>query len=148
MRAAPRPRPSPRRSRGSRPHAFSSRLTRSRSFRVFSRRRVPVTPPWRQCHSHTASASANSDGYTRNSMGNRLMVRKADPYRDTDVIAASAPRTNQAIVGPQSLLAVLTGWWPILGLLAGQLAIGLAFGRRYCIPCLLYFEVIQPRIGE
>jgi hypothetical protein len=76
------------------------------------------------------------------------MIRKADPYRDTDVIDARAPRTNQAIVGTLSLLAVITGWWPILGILAGQLAIGLLFGRRYCVPCLLYFEVIQPRIGE
>jgi hypothetical protein len=76
------------------------------------------------------------------------MIRKADPYRDTDVIDARAPRTNQAIVGALSLVAVLTGWWPIFGVLAGQLAIGLLFGRRYCIPCLLYFEVIQPRIGE
>ncbi|HEV8536425.1 MAG TPA: DUF4395 family protein [Candidatus Limnocylindria bacterium] len=76
------------------------------------------------------------------------MIRKADPYRDTDVIDARAPRTNQAIVGTLSLLALVTGWWPILGILAGQLAIGLAFGRRYCLPCLLYFEVIQPRMGE
>ena len=76
------------------------------------------------------------------------MIRKADPYRDTDVIDARAPRTNQAIVGTLSLLAALTGWWPIFGVLAGQLAIGLVFGRRYCVPCLLYFEVIQPRIGE
>jgi len=76
------------------------------------------------------------------------MIRKADPYRDTDVIDARAPRTNQAIVGTLSLLAALTGWWPIFGVLAGQLAIGLAFGRRYCVPCLLYFEVIQPCIGE
>ena len=76
------------------------------------------------------------------------MIRQADPYRDTDVIDSRAPRTNQAIVGTLSLLAVATGWWPILGLLAGQLAIGLAFGRRYCLPCLLYFEVLQPRIGE
>src|SRR5437762_7121875 len=76
------------------------------------------------------------------------MIRKADPYRDTDVIDARAPRTNQAIVGTLSLLALITGWWPILGVLAGQLAIGLVFGRRYCLPCLLYFEVIQPRIGE
>ena len=76
------------------------------------------------------------------------MIRKADPYRDTDVIDARAPRTNQAIVGTLSLLAAITGWWPIFGVLAGQLAIGLVFGRRYCIPCLLYFEVIQPRIGE
>ncbi len=76
------------------------------------------------------------------------MIRKADPYRDTDVIDSRAPRTNQAIVGTLSLLGVVTGWWPILGVLAGQLAIGLLFGRRYCLPCLLYFEVIQPRIGE
>jgi len=76
------------------------------------------------------------------------MIRKADPYRDTDVIDARAPRTNQAIVGTLSLLALITGWWPILGVLAGQLAIGLVFGRRYCLPCLLYFEVIQPRVGE
>jgi len=77
-----------------------------------------------------------------------VVTRTADPWRDTAVIDARAPRTNQAIVGTLSLLAFLTGWWPILGLLAGQLAIGLLFGRRYCIPCLLYFEVIQPRIGE
>src|SRR3982074_792023 len=80
--------------------------------------------------------------------GDREMTRQADPYRDSDVIDARAPRTNQAIVGTLSLLAVVTGWWPILGLLAGKLAIGLAFGRRYCLPCLLYFEVLQPRIGE
>ena len=76
------------------------------------------------------------------------MIRKADPYRDTDVIDTRAPRTNQAIVGALSALAVLTGWWPILGVVAAQLAIGLVFGRRYCLPCLLYFEVVQPRIGE
>jgi hypothetical protein len=76
------------------------------------------------------------------------MIRRADPYRDTDVIDSRAPRTNQAIVGALSLLAVVSGWWPILGIVAGQLAIGLVFGRRYCLPCLLYFEIIQPRIGE
>jgi hypothetical protein len=75
-------------------------------------------------------------------------VRTADPWRDTDVIDARAPRTNQAIVGTLSLVAFLTGWWALLGLLAAQLAIGLRFGRQYCLPCLLYFNVIQPRIGE
>src|SRR5713101_8198371 len=63
-------------------------------------------------------------------------------------LRAGSSSARQAIVGTLSLLAVVTGWWPILGLLAGQLAIGLLFGRRYCLPCLLYFEVIQPRIGE
>ncbi|HZP95821.1 MAG TPA: DUF4395 family protein [Candidatus Limnocylindria bacterium] len=76
------------------------------------------------------------------------LVRRADPWKDTDVIDARAPRTNQAVVGTLALVAFATGWWPILGLLAAQLAIGLRFGRRYCLPCLLYFEVIQPRIGE
>jgi hypothetical protein len=76
------------------------------------------------------------------------MLRKADPYRDTTVIDSRAPRTNQAIVGLLSVVAVATGWWWLLALLALQLAVGLAFGRRYCLPCLLYFELIQPRFGE
>ena len=75
-------------------------------------------------------------------------VRTADPYRDLDVIDAHAPRFNQAFIGSLSLVAVLTGWWPILGLLALQLAIGLRFGRRYCVACVVYFELVQPRIGE
>jgi hypothetical protein len=75
-------------------------------------------------------------------------IRSADPWRDTDVIDARAPRTNQAIVGALSLIAFATGWWLILGLLAAQLAIGLRFGRQWCLPCLLYFGVIQPRFGE
>jgi hypothetical protein len=77
-----------------------------------------------------------------------VFARTADPWRDTDVIDARAPRTNQTIVGALSVLAFVTGWWPILALLAAQLAIGLTFGRRYCLPCLLYFDVIQPRFGE
>jgi Domain of unknown function (DUF4395) len=28
------------------------------------------------------------------------------------------------------------------------LAIGLTFGRRFCLPCLTYFELVQPRLGE
>ena len=76
------------------------------------------------------------------------LTRSADPWNDTDVIDARAPRTNQAIVGALSLIAFVTGLWPILALLAAQLAIGLRFGRRWCLPCLLYFNVIQPRFGE
>ena len=78
----------------------------------------------------------------------RRRARTADPYRDTDVIDAYAPRTNQTVVGLVSLVAVLTGIWPLLWLVAAQLAIGLTFGRRYCLACLLYFEIVQPRIGE
>lgn len=75
-------------------------------------------------------------------------ARTAHPYRDLDVIDARAPRFNQATVGVLSLVAVLTGLWPILALLAAQLAIGLRFGRQYCLPCLAYFELVQPRFGE
>jgi len=75
-------------------------------------------------------------------------ARRADPYRDTDVIDARAPRFNQTIVATISLLGVGFGWWPLLGILGAQLAIGLRFGRRYCVPCLLYFELVQPRFGE
>lgn len=75
-------------------------------------------------------------------------TRSADPFRDLDVIDARAPRFNQAVIGTGSLVAVVTGWWPILALLGLQLGVGLRFGRRYCLPCLVYFELIQPRIGE
>lgn len=74
--------------------------------------------------------------------------RTADPYHDLDVIDARAPRFNQATVGVGSAVAVLTGYWPILAILAVQLGIGLRFGRRYCIPCVAYFELVQPRFGE
>jgi uncharacterized protein DUF4395 len=77
-----------------------------------------------------------------------IFDRAADPYRDTDVIDSRAPRFNQAVVGLVSVLAVLTGWWWLLALLALQLAVGLAFGRRYCLPCVAYFELVQPLFGE
>jgi hypothetical protein len=74
--------------------------------------------------------------------------RRAHPYRDTDVIDARAPRFNQATVGVVSLVAVLTGAWPLLALLAAQLGIGLRFGRRSSLACVAYFELVQPRFGE
>jgi hypothetical protein len=74
--------------------------------------------------------------------------RTADPYRDLDVIDARGPRSNQATIGLLALVSVLTGWWPLLAILALQLAVGLLFGRRYCLPCLAYFELVQPRLGE
>jgi hypothetical protein len=74
--------------------------------------------------------------------------RVADPYRDLDVIDSRAPRFNQATVGLVALLAVATGWWWLLALLAVQLAVGLTFGRQYCLPCLFYFEVVQRVFGE
>lgn len=74
--------------------------------------------------------------------------RAADPYRDLAVIDARAPRFNQATVGALALLAALAGWWALYGLLALQLTLGLTLGRRWCLPCLFYFEVVQPRLGE
>jgi fatty acid desaturase len=74
--------------------------------------------------------------------------RRADPYRDLDVIDSRAPRFNQATIGTLSALAVGTGWWWLLGILAAQLAVGLTAGRRFCLPCLAYFELVQPRLGE
>jgi hypothetical protein len=74
--------------------------------------------------------------------------RTADPYRDLDVIDARGPRFNQATIGLLAVVSVVTGWWPLLAILALQLAVGLTFGRRYCLPCLAYFELVQPRFGE
>src|SRR6266540_2502314 len=76
------------------------------------------------------------------------MPRLADPYRDTDVIDSRAPRFNQATIGVLSLVAVLAGWHWLVGLLALQLAVGLVLGRRFCLPCIAYFELVQRRFGE
>ena len=77
-----------------------------------------------------------------------MAARQAHPYRDLDVIDARAPRFNQAVIVTLALAAFLTGWWPLLGLLALQFALGLTLGRRWCLPCLAYFELVQPRFGE
>jgi hypothetical protein len=75
-------------------------------------------------------------------------TRLADPYRDVDVIDSRAPRFNQAVVGLVSLVAVGTGTWWLLAVLALQLVLGLAFGRRVCLACVAYFELVQPIFGE
>ena len=75
-------------------------------------------------------------------------ARTADPYRDTDVIDARAPRFNQLVVGVLAAVAITAGPWWLLAVLGAQLAIGLTFGRRYCIPCVLYYEVVQRILGE
>jgi hypothetical protein len=78
----------------------------------------------------------------------RTRSRTAHPYDDTGVIDARAPRFNQATVGVVAVIALLTGWWWLYGLLALQLILGLLLGRRWCLPCVFYFEVVQPRFGE
>lgn len=76
------------------------------------------------------------------------IARKAHPYNDLLVIDSRAPRFNQGVVATTTLLALITGFWPLFALMGAQLAISVLFGRKYCVPCLFYFEVIQPRIGE
>ena len=76
------------------------------------------------------------------------MKRLADPYRDLEVIDSRAPRFNQATIGALAALAVATGLWWLLAILGAQLIVGLTFGRRFCLPCLAYFELVQPRFGE
>jgi phosphate/sulfate permease len=76
------------------------------------------------------------------------MERAADPYRETSVIDARAPRFNQAVVGLVSLAAITVGPSWLLALLGAQLAIGLTLGRRWCVQCVVYFELVQPLFGE
>jgi len=74
--------------------------------------------------------------------------RSADPYRDTEVIDSRAPRTNQFVVGVVALVAVVVGPSWLLAVLALQLALGLTLGRRWCLACVFYFEVVQRVLGE
>jgi Domain of unknown function (DUF4395) len=75
-------------------------------------------------------------------------MRTADPWRDTDVIDERAPRFNQAVTGSVALLGAVFGWPLAWALMSAQLLIGLTVGRRFCLPCLAYFELVQPRFGE
>lgn len=75
-------------------------------------------------------------------------VRSADPWRDTDVIDERAPRFNQAVTGLVALAGAVFGWPLAWALMAAQLLIGLTLGRRFCLPCLAYFTLVQPRFGE
>ena len=61
---------------------------------------------------------------------------------------ARAPRYNQAVVAALAAAGAITGAWWLYAIPALQLALGLALGRRWCLPCVLYFELVQPRLGE
>ena len=74
--------------------------------------------------------------------------RIADPWLDTDVIDERAPRFNQAVVGTVALLGVVFGWPLAWAIMSMQLLIGLTLGRRFCLTCLAYFGLVQPRFGE
>lgn len=72
----------------------------------------------------------------------------ADPYRDTDVIDSRAARFGQGVTGTVALLGAVLGWPLAWALMSAQLLLGLTLGRRWCLPCLAYFELFQPRFGE
>lgn len=64
------------------------------------------------------------------------------------MIDERAPRVNQTVVGLVALAGVLFSWPLAWALMAAQLFVGVTFGRRFCLTCLAYFELIQPRFGE
>ena len=76
------------------------------------------------------------------------MKRRANPYTDTQVIDVRAPRFLQTTVAVVAAIGVATGAWWLFAILAVQLALGLTLGRRWCLPCVVYFELVQPRFGE
>lgn len=64
------------------------------------------------------------------------------------MIDVRAARFGQATTGLVALLGVVAGWPLAWALMAAQLFIGLTLGRRWCIPCVAYFALMQPRFGE
>ena len=64
------------------------------------------------------------------------------------MIDARAPRFNQGVVAVFALGGVVLGWPVLWAIMAVQLAVGLTLGRRWCVSCLAYYGVIQPRLGE
>jgi hypothetical protein len=74
--------------------------------------------------------------------------RTAHPYADTDVIDFRAARFSQGVTGAVALVGAILGWPLAWALMSAQLLVGLALGRRYCLPCVAYFELVQPRFGE
>jgi hypothetical protein len=74
--------------------------------------------------------------------------RSADPWRDTEVIDEHGARFGQGTTGLVALLGVVFGWPLAWALMSTQLLIGLVLGRRWCIPCVAYFTLLQPRLGE
>jgi hypothetical protein len=75
-------------------------------------------------------------------------ARTADPWRDTDIVDEHAARFAQGTTGIVALLGVVFGWPLAWALMSAQLMIGVALGRRFCLPCLAYYTLIQPRLGE
>jgi hypothetical protein len=64
------------------------------------------------------------------------------------VLDKRAARFSQGVTGLVALLGAAFGWPLAWALMSAQLLIGLTIGRRFCLPCLAYFVLIQPRFGE
>jgi hypothetical protein len=75
-------------------------------------------------------------------------ARTADPWRDTDIVDEHAARFAQGTTAIVALLGVVLGWPLAWALMSAQLLIGVTLGRRFCLPCLAYYTLIQPRFGE
>lgn len=71
----------------------------------------------------------------------------ADPWQETDVIDKRAVRFSQGITAALALLGILISPWFWLAM-AIQLALGLTLGRKWCLPCLVYYFFVQPRWGQ
>jgi hypothetical protein len=52
------------------------------------------------------------------------------------------------VVGVLALLGAVFGWPLAWALLSAQLFLGLTLGRRWCLTCVAYFTLVQPRFGE
>lgn len=93
-------------------------------------------------------ASRRHNGYMADMANERAPWRTADPWNDTDVIDERSPRFVQAVTGTVALIGVIFGWPLAWTLMSAQLLIGLTLGRRFCLPCVAYFTIVQPRFGE
>jgi Domain of unknown function (DUF4395) len=92
--------------------------------------------------------SRRHNGYMAEMAKERAPWRTADPWNDTDVIDERSPRFVQAVTGTVALIGVIFGWPLVWALMSAQLLIGLTLGRRFCLPCVAYFTLVQPRFGE
>ncbi len=64
------------------------------------------------------------------------------------MIDARAPRFNQGVVAVVALAGVVLGWPLLWALMSAQLVLGLTLGRRWCLSCVAYYTLVQPRLGE
>lgn len=64
------------------------------------------------------------------------------------MIDSRAPRVSQGVTGSVALLGAILGWPLAWAVMSAQLLLGLTAGRRWCLPCLAYFALVQPRFGE